>query len=79
LLRRIKMIDMEELHRICDKYQCEVELENIGTAEKERYMAILKTPRPDQNYSSLSELEKEVRAKWPEICRIVLDITPGRP
>jgi hypothetical protein len=70
------MVDLEALRRVCAGYQCQVELEDLGTTNKERYMAVLNCPHRD--YSKVAALEKEIRATWPEIDRVVLNITPPK-
>jgi hypothetical protein len=70
------MIDLEALRRICGEYQCQVDVEHIGTPEKKLYMVVLKCPHRD--YSKITELEKKIRETWPEVDRIVLDITPPK-
>lgn len=71
------MIDLEALRRVGEKFECQIEVVNIGTSGSERYMAIVKCPHGD--YRKIAEFEKEIRSMCPEIDRTVLDITsPGR-
>ncbi len=69
------MIDLEALRRVGEKYECQVELANIGSSGSERYIAVVKCLHRD--YGRIAELEKQIRSTYPEIDRVVLDITPS--
>lgn len=69
------MVDLDTLRHVCGKYQCQVELETTGADDELRYVAVLRCPQPDNG--KLVELQKQIRVTWPEIDRVVLDITPS--
>jgi len=70
------MNNQQALDRICGEYGCEVTVENIGTADQPRYMAVVKCAQRD--LEKIAELEKKIREVNPDIDRVVLDITPNK-